>query len=360
MAIPLNLVINPLSFGQVSLGILRELYKRNEDVRLTLTANQFDLSSEEQDEGFELWLKKSINDFTSEHSRDDKIFKLWHLNGALESFSKEQVLLSFYELDEPTREEINAVKNNTKVLFSNNETIKLFKGLGCENVGHLPLAYDNHNFHETPVDYNDDRVVFTLLGKFEKRKNHAKVIKSWLKRFGNDKKYALHCALWNPFFSAEQNNQSIADILDGNKYFNVVFSGFMKKNKQYNEFLNSAHVVLGMSGGEGWGLPEFHSVGLGKHAVILDCSGYLEWANDSNSVLVPPSGKTPIYDDLFFLKGAPWNQGQCYTFNEHAFIASCEEAIKRVEKNRVNEEGKKLKEKFTYSNMVDSIIKELN
>jgi hypothetical protein len=63
---------------------------------------------------------------------------------------------------------------------------------------------------------------------------------------------------------------------------------------------------------------------------------------------------------LFFLKGAPWNQGSTFIFNEHAFISSCEEVIKRVESNRVNEAGKELKEVYTYSRMVDSILKELS
>ena len=359
MATPLNLVINPLSFGQVSLGILRELYKREEDVLLTLTAGQLDLSSEEEDEAFVLWLKKSMNQFFSEHSRDNKIFKLWHLNGSLNSFSKEQVLLSFYELDSPTPEEINAVKNNTKTLFSCQETVDVFKDAGCENVGYMPLAFDEHNFKETPVDHGDDRIVFSLLGKFEQRKNHDKVLKAWIKKFGNDEKYALHCALWNPFLSADQNNNYISELLGGRQYFNVMFSGFMAKNKQYNEFLNSSHVVLAMSGGEGWGLPEFQSVCLGKHAVTLDCSGYKGWANEDNSVLLQPSGKRAIYDDVFFFEGGPWNQGESYTFNEHAFIEACEEAIKRVEKNKINEAGKKLKEVYTYERMVDNILKEL-
>jgi len=46
-----------------------------------------------------------------------------------------------------------------------------------------------------------------------------------------------------------------------------------------------------MSGGEGWGLPEFQSVALGKHGVILNSSGYQDWANEKNTVMVQPNGK---------------------------------------------------------------------
>jgi hypothetical protein len=52
----------------------------------------------------------------------------------------------------------------------------------------------------------------------------------------------------------------------------------MNENSIYNEFLNSADIILGMSGGEGFGLPEFQSIALGKHAVLLNAHAYKTWA----------------------------------------------------------------------------------
>jgi glycosyltransferase involved in cell wall biosynthesis len=359
MSKPFNLVVNPLSFGQISTGILRELYKRNADIVLSLHENQFEPSSEERDEEFFQWISTAVSLFHEKHDRDNRVFSLWHLNGALKSVSKEQVLLAFYELDSPTNAEINVVKNNFKTLFSNQEAVDAFKEAGCENVEYIPLAFDDHNFKKTDINYDDDRIVFSVLGKYEKRKNHEKAIKAWIKKYGDNKKYALHCAIWNPFLSPEDNNGIAASLMGNRKVFNVLYSGFMSSNKQYNEFLNSAHVVLGVSGGEGWGLPEFQSVALGKHAVILNCSGYKGWATDENSVLLEPSGKQSCVDGIFFHEDAPWNRGQIYDFDEDAFISSCEEVIKRVEKDRNNKAGEKLKENFTYSRMVDSILKHL-
>jgi hypothetical protein len=59
---------------------------------------------------------------------------------------------------------------------------------------------------------------------------------------------------------------------------------------------------------------------------------------------------------MFFKKGADANQGQIFSWDEDDFISGCEEAIKRVESSRVNEEGLKLQEKFTYSKTVDRIV----
>jgi hypothetical protein len=156
--------------------------------------------------------------------------------------------------------------------------------------------------------------------------------------------------------SQEENQRVVHELLQGESFFNVNFVGFMNSNEVYNDFLNSANIIIGMSGGEGWGLPEFQSTAIGKHSVILNAHVYKDWANDENSVLVSPSGKVDSHDGKFFIKGADYNQGQIFTWEEDAFISGCEEAIKRVESNPLNENGLKLQEDFTYSNTLDKIL----
>ena len=134
----------------------------------------------------------------------------------------------------------------------------------------------------------------------------------------------------------------------------------MQKNSLYNDFLNSGDIILGMSGGEGWGLPEFQSTALGKHAVILNATAYKEWANESNAVLVEPNGKEDAADGIFFKKGGVFNQGEIFTFDEDEFIAGCEKAVERYKENPVNTEGLKLQEDFTYAKTVDAIMEVMN
>jgi hypothetical protein len=62
---------------------------------------------------------------------------------------------------------------------------------------------------------------------------------------------------------------------------------------------------------------------------------------------------------MFFSEGQPFNQGNIYDFDPDEFIDACEQAIKRVEINRVNEDGLKLKEEFTYEKTTQSILKEI-
>jgi glycosyltransferase involved in cell wall biosynthesis len=222
----------------------------------------------------------------------------------------------------------------------------------------VPLAFDADNFEVINKKYHeDDRIVFIVCGKLEKRKRHEKIIQAWVKRFGDDKRYFLHCAVYNHFLTPEQNNAMISRVLDNKKYFNVSFFPNMAKNVTYNDFLNASDIVIGMSGGEGWGLPEFQAVALGKHGVIMNAHGYKGWANEENSVLVNPSEKIDCYDGVFFREGQEFNQGQIFDFDEDELVNAFEVALDRHKTSPVNENGLKLQKEFTFKNTVDSLLK---
>ena len=353
----LNTPINGVSFGQVSFGIIREMLNRGIEPNL-FTIGQVDLKSQDVDDEFASKLTELLTYSPTKHSRKDPCFKLWHLNGALESPSEKQAILTFYELDEPTDNEINAAKNN-RTLFSSQHSIDVFKDKGVD-CGYLPLFFDHYNFHKKDRKYfSDGRIVFNLCGKFEKRKHHARILDVWSRKYGNNSKYFLQCAIYNPFLTAEENDGVIHNSLRGTRYSNIQILKPMGKNSLYNDFLNSGNIVIGMSGGEGWGLPEFHSIALGKHAVILNAHSYKEFATSENSVLIEPNAKTPAYDGKFFVENANFNQGNIYTWDEDDFIDGCEEAIKRYESSQVNTKGEELIDKFPLSRTVDVLLKEL-
>jgi len=355
MSLSFNCPINSVSFGQVSVALLREAYSRKDSVNVLPIGDKMDLVSQKEDEDFSKWLDGAVKSFGTAHKREDPAFKLWHFNGATSFVSDNQALFTFYELDSPTETEVNIAKNNRKVIFSSSYSRDVFKAKGVD-AHFVPLGFDSHNFKVLDKKYfDDDRIVFTLGGKFEYRKHHGKILSAWAKKFGDDRKYFLQSALFNPFLNPQNNNDLVARSLEHKKYFNMSFMGIMEKNSEYNDFLNAGNIAIGMSGGEGWGLPEFQSMGLGKHAVILNAHAYKDWATSENAVLVEPSRKIDCADGLFFRKGEQFNQGQMYDWDEDDFISGCEEAIKRVENNRVNEEGLKIQENFTYGKTLDGV-----
>lgn len=363
MKLAFNLPLNPVSFGQVSTLLLRTIFERERegiekhDVYF-FPIGPINLGSQQVDQSFHEWVKEKTINGLENYTRDIPVFKLWHLNGSLESFSEKQSLLTFYELDQPTKVELNVVKNN-KVFFSSNYSCQVFNSLGAKTK-YMPLAFDSFNFSQKNKKYfRDERVTFNICGKFEKRKHHSKVIKAWIKKYGNNPKYSLQCAIFNPFLNEEQNHQIVMSLIDGNKPFNVNFFPMMQENSVYNDFLNSADIIIGMSGAEGFGLPEFQSIAIGKHAILMNAHAYKDWASEDVACFVDPSGKTPAYDGMFFQPNQIYNQGNIFDFNEEEFLNACEKVIEKVQKNRLNEKGLELQNKYTKENFLQQIISSL-
>jgi hypothetical protein len=360
MKLALHLPINSVSFGQVSTLFLRTLYERelagNKELDICLfPIGPVDLSSQSIKDNFPQWIQGKIAKAFESHSKDTPIFKLWHLNNSLESFSRNQTLFTFYELDNPTKVEINTAKNS-RILLSSQYAIEVFKVFGIDAT-YVPLAFDSFNFKPLNKKYHEDgRIVFNLCGKFERRKHHAKIIQTWIKKYGGNHKYFLQCATYNPFMNEQQNNDLIRQVV-GDKPFNVNFYPMMQENHVFNDFLNSANIIIGMSGGEGWGLPEFHSIAMGKHAILLNAHAYKSWAKPDMATFVNPSGKITSVDNMFFRQGDMYNQGNIFDWNQDDFLAACETAIAKFQANPINEAGKELATQYTRDRFTDTVVK---
>lgn len=355
----INLPVNNLSFGNVSYNILKGIYKKGLNPNIFLIGNQVDLSSFKVEPDFAQWLQNNINSALVKHNRKNPSLKLWHLAGALESFSEKQSLLTFYECSNPTSVEINTIKNQEKVFVTSKYTKEVFESKGINNCVYVPLGFDSTNFYDTKRKYyQDDRISFFLGGKVESRKHTLKTLVAWIKKYGNQHGYFLNCLISNPFLNQDQFNAMLHQALNGQRYWNVNFLPFLKTSAEVNDVLNASDIILGMSGGEGFNLPTFNGIALGKLGVVLDAHVHKDFATNENSVLISPNGKTSCVDNMFFYANSPYNQGEFYTFDDDEFISGCEIAVKRVRKNRVNEVGKEL-QKWTYENTLDKILENI-
>lgn len=345
--------LNNVSLGHVGQCILRELYNRGKTVNLFPVAPP-DLSAYNIETDFSFWLNSCLSRATKHYKKHEKGFKLWHISGAEQSISSSQTLLTFHELDNITAAEANILSNQHRVLVSSSFSKKVFEEKGLTNVSYCPLGFDAHHFKESSRPKNSDKIVFSLFGKFEKRKHTTKVIQSWLKKYKNDARYTLNLHVYNPFFSPEQNNQVLLAAFGGVKPWNVNCLGYLPTLRELNDCYNVADIVLDMSGGEGFSMPSFHTLALGKHGVIHNCSSIADWAERSGAVLINPSGKEPVYDSVFFKEGGDFSQGNIFTWNEEKFLAGCDEAIRRYKINPLNEQGREL-QKQTWKETVDII-----
>jgi len=353
MKLVVDAPLNSLSFGNVSLNIIRELYKRGVDLGVFPTGN-VDLNAYDLDEGFRAYLQDAINKRLDFFKPEIPCLKLWHLNGAENRKNKDQYLFTFYECNEPTEVEVRLCRGQDHTFFSSNYSRDAFLQRGVSNSSFLPLGLDP-DFQVNNKKYLGDVTHFGLMGKFENRKHTGKIIKTWVKKYGNNPKYQLSCCINNPFFKPEQMQGLIQGALEGQNYTNVNFLPHLQKNSEVNDLLNSIDIDLtGLSGGEGWNLPAFNATALGKWSVVLNATSHKDWATSDNSILIEPSGTMPVYDGVFFTKDTPFNNGIFYTWTEEEAIAAMEKAESKI--GQLNTEGQKLAEEFTYSHTVDLIL----
>lgn len=353
----LNLPVNSVSFGNVSIAILREVFNRG------LLPNVFpignvDVSTQKPDNEFIQKLGAAINKAQDAHSRNDAVLRLWHIQGSLESYSRrDNRLITFFELDSLTPTETNILKNQEKVYVTSNYTKDVFKMLNVESE-YVPLGFDSFNYHSLEKRLHvEDTITFCLGGKLEKRKGHFKVLNLWAKKYGNNMKYRLNCAVTNPFLKQDQMNAAIHQVLDGKNYPNINWVPYMQSNAEYNRFLQSGQIYLAMSGGEGRGLPEYHATALGAWPVALNAHAYKDYFNADNAVLVNPNSKIPASDGVFFAPSGPFNVGNIFDFSGDEFIAACEEAEQKAATG-INTKGLEL-QKLTYKDTVDVLLKDL-
>lgn len=182
MTLNAHLPLNNLSFGFCSFNILKELYQKGISPNL-FTQGGVDLSAFNLDQDFQYFLQSCLNKAPKYFNRNNKCFKLWHINGSEQSISNDTYLFTFYELDNPTQIELNILNNQKAVFVSSKETKTVFENFDVQiPVIYCPLGFDKHHFKKEDVrPYGKDIIVFGVFGKFEKRKHHAKLIQTWLK-----------------------------------------------------------------------------------------------------------------------------------------------------------------------------------
>jgi len=355
MKLLVNAPINALSFGNVSVNILRELFKKNIDLIFFPIGDKAEMDAYDKIEpDFVKYLQAATNDRYSKISKDIPSLKLWHIFGSETRYSKNQSLFTFHEVSEVTNIEKNLLSLQDRIFVSSNYTKNIFNLNGLDNVTHVPLGFDN-DFQITNKTYLQDKIHFGILGKFENRKNTARIIKSWLKLFGNKPEYQLSCAITNPFLDKARFQNELLKVLEGKQYNNLNFVPYMQTNSEVNDYLNSIDIDLGgLSGSEGWNLPSFNATALGKWSVVINATGHKDWATKDNSILIEPSSLKDCYDDVFFKKGQSFNQGQFFDISDQEMNDAILKSLSYAK--TPNPEGLKLQKQFTYEKTVETIL----
>lgn len=356
MSLVIKAPLGSQSFGQVSLNLLREIFSIRDDVCFFAEGQYkggqelaaFDLS------------KSFLDKLNAAHARrfmfdpkKDTCIRLWHINGAETRLCDREILYTYHETNTLTSLEKRILSFQDKVAVSSKYSQEVFAKHGV--TAHIVNPGFDPDLKTIERNYFPNHVHFGIMGKFEKRKHTAKTIGLWAKRFGNNPKYKLTCAVFNSFLSQEQNNVALDQALDGRRYNNIFSLPYMPKNSMMNDFLCSLDIDLtGLSGGEGWNLPAFNATALGKWSVVLNATAHKDWATNENSILVEPSGEISVEDGVFFKNGLPFNQGNFFDYSEESFYSAIDLAVLRAKTQNSN--GLLLREEKSYSKSATQLL----
>lgn len=355
MKLILELPINSLSLGFVSLNLLKEFYRREFEIGL-FPIGKTDLSAFKLEKGFVDWLQHSINQRWNLLDKDTICLKNWHLNDSDRVRTNNQILLTYHETSSPSLIETKIAKLQKKTLFCGPYSEGVFRAAGCENIGSFNLGF-SPEYHVTGKKYLDI-THWGLCQKFEHRKLTAKIISLWVQKYGNNRNHSLTLLVNNPFFSAEDNQRLIHQALGGQRFTNVNILPRLSTHSELNDYHNSIDVDLGgISPSESFNIPPFTSTALGKWAVTTESAGNLAWANEDNSIMIKPSGMRPSHDGVFFQNGGEFNQGDFFDVSDEEILKGFELAEKKVK--TPNPDGQMLQTTHSWGKAVDGILAQM-
>lgn len=349
----LNIPLNATSFGQAAYNIFLELVNAGQEISL-VPIGGIDVSCHELNQDANNTILECLSRGNNEFKRQ-KSLKLWHINGLRDAVGSPAYAMTFHETDRLTPFEASVISSLDGVFVTSKYTKEVFEQSCSCPIHYCPLGFDSKAFKRIELP-EDETIVFGLRGKLEKRKHTLKILEAWVKRFGNDPRYRLDCSIFNPFYSNDEQSKMILSAFPNNqKPFNINVLPYYKENLLYNKALNAVDIDLtGMSGCEGFNLPLFQSLCLGKRAVVLNAHVHKDYCNEENSILVEPNGMIGAEDGKFFVKGNGINQGYWFDFDEDDFIAACEVAIESAKVN--NEAGELLAKGFPYLRTAEIIL----
>lgn len=355
----ISAAVNSLSIGQVTVSLLRELFKRGESPAvLPIMGSNPDLSAQAPDPIFEQRLNACIVAAHQRYNRKAPALRHWHVASSLESpCIHGNHLLTYVETDSLTPTEVNVLRQQAKVYVTSSFTAQMMGQYGIAAT-YVPIGFDAHNHRVLDKRPKvEGATSFLLPGKAEQRKGTYQVLRTWAKRYGNNPAYRLNCAIHNHFLPADRAQAMVAEALGGKHYWNIVFHPWAPDNATFNATLQSSEIVIALSGGEGRDLPCYHATAMGAWPVAMRAHAYLDYLNDSNAVLVNPSGKRPAADGVHFAQGGPFNQGNFFGVTDDEMVAGFEAAEKRAA-GGPNTAGLALQQ-TTYSQAVDILLADL-
>lgn len=341
--------INSLSYGVVPFYFLKYLNKAGVNCSL-FPINNCDLSAyQDQDCDF---IAKFVGN-CGHFDPDAPSLRIYHQFALAESVGRgKRIGWSFYELDKLKDTEVVHINSLDLFIVSSEWAKKVAVDSGVKTKIEV-ITPSCDPLIKKDYSNRSDVVKFMCVGKFEVRKCHDLIIRSFGEAFGPFDNVQLDMYTHNPFNTEEENagwlefkNRSkLAHKINFCNPFQL-HSDVLKKYANYD-------CVIGLSRAEGFNLPLFEAMKSGVLCIANDNSA-MEYVNEKNSVYVPSSSQITAIDNKWFFGEGVWAD-----FKIKDVVDSFVRAKKMIEEKDLDivEEARKHVEDMTWEKSVEKFIK---
>ena len=349
----INCPVGGTGYGITSLNIIKELTNLGVDISLFPIGNNVSINSEQERETINNCLERS-NTF----NYNSPCLKIWHQfdlankigNGHYYSFP-------FFETNKFNDREIHQL-NYCDYIFSASHWGKevLEQNGVTKPIIVTPLGVDRNIFKPTSsIKIEQNKYIFIHIGKYEKRKGHDVLLKSFDLAF--EEKDDVELWLFPFGGRVEQKQQEeLATILNSTrlkdkiKVYNPVPTQY-----QLADAIDIADCGVFLSRAEGWNneIPEV--MALNKPIITTNYSAHTEYCTSENSFLVDIDEVEPAYDGVWFFGKGDWAK-----IGEKQ-IEQTAEYMRYVYKNNIktNPKGLETAERLSWSKTASIIHKTL-
>ena len=355
MKINLNAPINVTSYGYVSYNILKQLKKLNHDVK------HIPISQNSPDDEMLSNIKDVINKWDYHHFAP--CIKIWHQHNLGAFYGKGmRIGMPIFELEQFNEMELHNLKNPDRLYVCSKWAESVIKRQVKEqenNVKVIPLGVDRDIFKECELP-TVDKTIFGNFGKFETRKGHDVLPEIFNKAFEKDDDVLLVMMPHNFFLNKNETEEWIKKFKNTKIGDKIVFVGRQNSQSMVYNIMSQIHCGIFPSRAEGWNLEALELLSCGRHVIITNCTGHIEFCNKNNSLLIDmKSGYEPAKDIKFFDGRFNWKKfgkDEIYQTVEH---------LRSIHKKRkegklsLNKNGIKTSKIFSWENTAKTIVEDI-
>ena len=355
MKLNIQCPINTLSYGYVSSYFIKELLKKQYDIR------HINIGQPDPDENIAPFIKDAISRW--DFFNDAPCLKIWHQHD-LYSFTGKGPSIGFpiFELEEFNPLETHSLgypdflitcsEWGRQALINNNPS-------RWETSHVVPLGYDDDIFKPIGLP-PQDTTVFGNFGKFEVRKGHDVLIEAFNKAFGKNDDVKLLMMPHNMFLSQEETNHWLKLYYQSKLGDKIEFVNRVKTQEMAYNIMSNVHCGIFPARAEGWNLEALELLASGRHLIITNCTGHTEFCNKDNSRLIEmESGFETASDGKFFNGQGRWRS---IKDNEIDQMVNHMREVHRLHQDgllKINTGGIDSVKKFTWSNVTDTLDRTL-